>query len=60
MEEVQRVVSPTLNFEGALLKLEGKVYGNCIRSYMMHGSETWPMKKGHESMLDRAEMQMVR
>ena len=27
---------------------------------MMYGSEIWPMKKGHESMLERTEMRMVR
>jgi len=27
-----------------LLKLKGKVYATCVRSCLMHGSETWPMK----------------
>ena len=33
--------------------------GDCVQSCMMYGSETWPMKKEHESMLERTEMQMV-
>ena len=32
--------------------------GNCVRSCTMYeiGSETWPMKLGHESMLERTDM----
>ena len=37
-----------------------KVKESCVRSCMMYGSETWPMKKGHESMPERTEMRMVR
>ena len=53
LDEVQRVVS-ILTFKGASLKLKGiKVYGSFVRSCLMCGSEKWPMKKGHESMLER-------
>jgi len=31
-----------------------------VRSSMLHGSETWPVKKEHEVALQRSEMQMVR
>ena len=27
---------------------------------MLYGSETWPMKKEHEAMLERTEMRMIR
>ena len=41
--------------------LKGKVYATCIRSCLMHGSETWPMKVEHElKMMNRTEMSMIR
>jgi hypothetical protein len=43
-----RKLSPILTFKGASLKLKGQVYGSCVRSCMMYGSETWLMKKGHQ------------
>ena len=39
---------PILNGKGFSLKLKGKVYSACVRSCLMHGSETWPMKVEHE------------
>ena len=59
MEEVQKAASH-LDFQRSLFKLKSKVYGSCVQSYMMYGSETWPMKKWHESILERTEMRMVR
>ena len=55
MEEVHRVV---MTFKGASLKLKGKVFGSCVRSYMMYeiGSETWTMNPRHESMLEKTDM----
>jgi len=38
----------------------GKMYGGCVRSNMLHGSETWPVRKENELALQRAEMRMVR
>ena len=35
---------PILTGKGFSLKLKGKVYATCLRSCLMHGSETWPMK----------------
>ena len=32
----------------------------CVRSSMLHGSETWPVRKEYEVALQRAEMRMVR
>ena len=54
-----RELSLILIFKGASLKLRGKVYGSCVRSCMMYASETWPMKKGHELMVERTEIRMV-
>ena len=35
---------PILTGKGFSLKLKGKVYATCVRSCLMHGSETWSMK----------------
>jgi len=36
------------------------LYSSCVRSSMLHGSETWPVRKENEVALQRAEMRMVR
>ena len=51
-----RELSPIFTLIGARLKLKCKVYGSGVRSCMMYGSETWPMKKEPESMLERTEI----
>jgi len=33
---------------------------SCARSNMMHGSETWPIRKENEVALQRAEMRVVK
>jgi len=38
----------------------GRLYSNCVRSSMLHGSETWSVRKENEAALQRAEMRMVR
>ena len=43
-------VTAILTGKGFSLKLKGKVYAICVRSCLMHGSETWPMKVEHESI----------
>jgi len=37
----------------------GRLY-SCLQSSMLHGSETWPIRKENEVALQRAEMRMVR
>jgi len=37
-----------------------RLYSSCVRSSMLHGSETWPVRKENEVALQRAEMRMVR
>ena len=37
-----------------------KLYRRCVRSCMLHDSETWPVKKENELTLQRAEMIMIR
>ena len=51
---------PILTGKGFSLKLKGKVYASCVRSCLMHGSETWPMKVQHELKMNRTEMSMIR
>ena len=50
---------PILTGKGFSLKLKGKVYATCVRSCLMHGSETWPMKVEHKLKLNRTEMRMM-
>ena len=38
----------------------GRLYSSCVRSSMLHGSETWPVRKENEVALQQAEMRMVR
>jgi len=40
----------------------GRLYSSCVRSSMLHGSETWLVRKENEPevALQRAEMRMVR
>jgi len=37
----------------------GRLYSSCVRSSMLHGSETWPIRKVNEVALQRAEMRIV-
>ena len=50
---------PIVTGKGLSLKLKGKVYPTCVRSCLMHGSETWPMKVEHELKMNRTEMSMI-
>ena len=42
------------------LRLKGKMYGACVRSSMIYGSETWAVNAEQEAKVERAEMRMVR
>jgi len=42
------------------LIVRGRFYSSCVRSSMLHGTETWPIGKENEVALQRAEMRMVR
>jgi len=42
------------------LIVRGRLYSSGVRSSMLHGSETWPIRKENEVALQRAEMRMVR
>jgi len=41
------------------LKMSWRLY-SCVRSSMLHGSNTWPVTEENEVALQRAEMRMVR
>ncbi|XP_068222141.1 uncharacterized protein [Palaemon carinicauda] len=43
-----------------VVKLESKVHRIVMRSTMIHGTETWAIKKTEEIKLDAAEMRMLR
>ena len=42
------------------LIMRGRLYSSCVRSSMLHGSETWPVRKENVVALQWAEMRMVR
>jgi len=42
------------------LTVRGRLYSSCVQSSMLHGSETWHVRKENEVALQRAEMRMVR
>ena len=42
------------------LTVRGRLYSICVCSSMLHGSETWPVRKENEVALQQAEMRMVR
>jgi len=38
----------------------GRLYSSCVRSSMLHGSETWCVRKENEVALQRAEIKLKR
>jgi len=55
-----RQLVPLLTNRDISLIRRGRLYSSCVRSSMLHGSETWPARKENEVALQRAEMRMVR
>jgi len=55
-----RQLVPLLTNKDASLIVRGRLYSSCVRSSMLHGSETWPVRKENVVALQRAEMRMVR
>jgi len=55
-----RQLVPLLTNKDISLKVRGRLYSSCVLSSMLHGSETWPLRKENEVALQRAEMRMVR
>jgi len=40
-----RQLVPLLNNNDVSLIMRGRLYSSCVRSSMLHGSDTWPVKK---------------
>jgi len=55
-----RQLVPLLTNKNISLIVRGRLYSSCVQSSMLHGSETWPIKKENEVALQQAEMRMVR
>ena len=36
------------------------MYSSCVRSSMLHGSETWPVREENEVAVQQAEMRVIR
>ena len=49
-----------LNSKRLSLKTKGMVYRSCVRSGMLHGSETWHLKENEMAVLRSTERAMVR
>jgi len=50
---------PLLSNRDVSLIRRGRLYSSCVRSSMLHGSETWPVRKENEVALQRAEIRMA-
>ena len=55
-----RQLVPLLTNEDISLNVRERLYSGCVRSSMLHGSETWPIRKENEVALQQAEMRMFR
>jgi len=55
-----RQLVPVFTSKDVSLIMRGRLYSSCVRSSMLHGSETWPVRKENVVALQRAEMRMVR
>jgi len=55
-----RQLVPLLTNKDISLKVRERLYSGCVRYSMLHGTETWPVRKENEVALQSAEMRMVR
>ena len=51
---------PVLSSHHLSFKTRGRVYSSCVRSAMLHASETWPFTKPNLQRLQRNDMAMIR
>ena len=51
---------PVLYSRHLSLKTRGRVYSSCVRSAMLHASETWPLTKHSLQRLPRNDRAMIR
>jgi len=55
-----RQLVPLLTNKDISLIVRGRLFSSCMRSNILHGSKTWPIRKGNEVALQRVQMRMVR
>jgi len=55
-----RQLGPMLTNKDVSPLMRGKLYRSCVCSFMLHGGDLWPVNKGNELTLQRAEMRMIR
>jgi len=55
-----RQLVPRLTNKDVSLIMRGRLYSSCVQSSMLHGSETWPVRKENMVAFQRAEMRTVR
>ena len=55
-----RQLVPLLTDKDISLIIRGRLYSSCVQSSMLHGSETWPVRKENVVAIERAQMRMVR
>ena len=51
---------PVLSSRHLPFKTRGRVYNSCVRSAMLHDSETWPLTKPNLQRLQRNDRAMIR
>ena len=51
---------PVLSSRHLSFKTRGRVYSSCVRSTMLHASESWPLKKLNVQRLQRNDRAMIR
>jgi len=55
-----RPLIPLLTNKDVSLIMRERLYSSCVRSSMLYGRETWPIRKENEVALQRAEIRIVR
>jgi len=55
-----RQLVPLLTSNDIPFIMRGRLYNSCMKISMLHGSETWPVRKESEVVLQWVEMRMVR
>ena len=53
-------LAPFLTDKHTSMAVKGQVYNACVRSALLYGSETWPMKAEDETRIQRNDRKMVR
>ena len=55
-----RQLVPLLTNKDVSLIMRRRLYSSCVQSSMLHGNETWAVRKENVVALQRTEMRMVR